>query len=143
MKMLTKVNMRTILNFMNYSTHQKSAVLSFFSSNSDSSYSLGEVSEKVTDVGKSTIYRIVGALEKENIIRKVGRDKRGDLYQYSDREKCPRHMHIRCIKCGKTEHLDESVSSQISALINSSVGYSETLGTVFLGLCPTCDKEKI
>ena len=51
-------------------------------------------------------------------------------------------MLIRCIKCGKTEHLDEKTSLEIEKRIEERVGYVVLFSTVFDGLCSECKKKE-
>ncbi len=128
---------------MYYSTHSKKEVLDFFSMSPHSSYSLNDLIKELPELPKSSIYRIVDSLESEKKIMKVGTNKtRSALYQLCDENTCPRHMHIRCIKCGKTEHLDEKTSLEIEKRIEERVGYAVLFSTVFDGLCSECKKKE-
>ncbi len=127
---------------MQYSTQSKKRVQELFSSNPSSSFTLKEIMDKVPDIPKSSLYRIVDALESDSYIRKVAvTGRRESSYQLYDSLSCPYHMHIRCIECGKTIHIDRETSSEIESIIESRLGFSDCLSTVFRGLCPDCMKK--
>ncbi|MGN1164155.1 MAG: Fur family transcriptional regulator [Candidatus Ornithospirochaeta sp.] len=128
---------------MKYSTHPKNQVLSFLSENSTLSYSIEDIILALPSIGKSSIYRIVGGLEKEGRVRRTGNAGRKALYQISDRECCPRHMHIKCSMCGRTEHLDENTTGKVEKMVYALVGYTVLPSTVLEGICGECRmKEK-
>lgn len=127
---------------MQYSTQSKKKVQELFSSNPSSSFTLKEIMEKVPDIPKSSLYRIVDALENDSYIRKVAvTAHRESSYQLYDSLSCPYHMHIRCTQCGKTIHIDRKTSSEIESIIESRLGFSDCLSTVFRGVCPECRRK--
>ncbi len=135
--------MRIILIFMQYSTQSKKRILALFSSNPSSSFTLSDIISALGDIPKSSVYRIVDALEECGQIRKVATTLRGAAsYQYYDSERCPHHMHIRCTECGKTVHIDRETSEKIERLIEADLGFSDVLSTVLRGKCPDCMKKE-
>lgn len=127
---------------MHYLTQSRKRVLDLFSSSPSSSFSLSDIITELDGTAKSSVYRIVDSLEKDGYIRKVGvTESRSILYQLSDRELCPHHMHIRCVKCGKTVHISEEISREIAQIIFEKEGFSECFSTVFKGLCPECRRD--
>lgn len=128
---------------MHYLTQSRKRVLELFSSSPSSSFSLSDIMAKLDGTAKSSIYRIVDSLEDDGYIRKVGvTEKRSILYQLSDRELCPHHMHIRCTECGKTVHISEEASREIAGIIEENEGFSDCFSTVFKGICPECRRKK-
>ncbi len=128
---------------MEYSTRSKKRILEFFSSSPQSSFTLSAIIASCDDIPKSSVYRIVEALERDGELRVVGvSDKRERLYQISNRMSCPNHMHIRCVECGKTLHIDEKTSSEIEALLEEKFGYSDCFSTVFRGKCSECRRKE-
>lgn len=124
---------------MHYTTQSKKRVVSLFCGNPFSSFTLNGIITTLDDIPKSSVYRIVDALESDGTIRKVGFDSgRRALYQLSEGNECPHHMHIRCTSCGKTVHIDGKTSSEIEEIIESRLGFSSCLSTVFTGKCPEC-----
>ena len=53
-------------------------------------------------VGKGTVYRNLGILSEEEIIRKVEVPDGPDRYDFAHK----RHYHIKCIKCGEIFDID-------------------------------------
>ncbi len=135
--------MRHILIFMHYETQSRKRVMDLFLSSPSSSFSLHDIMRELDGTAKSSIYRIVDSLEGEGYIRRVGvTEKRSILYQLSDKELCPHHMHIRCTGCGKTEHISEEASREIAGIIEDRTGFTDCYSTVFKGLCSECRRKK-
>ena len=129
---------------MKYSTHPKNQVLSFLSENSTLSFAIEDIVLSLPDIGKSSVYRIIGELEKEGRVRRTGNAGRKALYQISDRECCPKHMHVKCSLCGRTEHLDEVTTAEVEKMVDALVGYRVLPSSVLEGICGECrTKEKI
>ena len=129
--------------FVQYSTHSKNLILSLFRENPSSSFTPHDVEERLPSVPKSSVYRIVDSLERDGLLRKTGvGTSRSVYYQISDRDSCPRHMHIRCTSCGRTIHMDEETSKEIETLLEQKLGFSSCYSSVLSGKCSDCmDKE--
>ncbi len=126
-----------------YSTHSKNLVLSLFRDNPSSSFTPGDVGNRLPSVPKSSVYRIVDSLERDGLLRKTGvGSSRSVYYQISDRESCPRHMHIRCTSCGRTIHMDEGTSKEIETLLETKLGFWGCYSSVLSGKCSDCMKRE-
>ena len=107
------------------------------------SFTLSDIITRMGDIPKSSVYRIVDALESDGRIRMVAVTERGAAsYQYYDSMSCPHHMHIRCTGCGRTVHIDRETSDRIESIIESRLGFSDCLSTVLTGRCPDCMKKE-
>ena len=128
---------------MKYSTHPKNQVLSFLNENRTLSFAIEDMVLALPEIGKSSVYRIVGELEKEGRVRRTGNAGRKALYQISDKDCCPKHMHVKCRLCGRTEHLDEDTTKEVENMVYALVGYSVLPSSVLEGICGECKaKEK-
>ena len=123
-----------------YNTHQRSGIISFFEEHKDSSYTSEELLALLTDIPKSTLYRLLSKLKEEGIITESGNEGRSALYRYQGRG-CPEHMHIRCRECGKTEHLEEETTKLIEKLVASDSGFEALNSTIFEGICEECRRK--
>ncbi len=127
---------------MHYSTPSQRKVIALFRENSSSSFSISDIISALPSVPVSSLYRIVDSLEKDGVIRKTEvSEKRCTLYQLAEKLTCPEHMHIICMECGKTIHVDENTSVEIERMIEKKYGFSDTLGTLFRGRCAECRRK--
>ena len=127
---------------MKYTTHQRQEILTFFRNNPSSSFTVEEVALSLPDIGKSTLYRMVGEMQEEGSLRRTGSLGLRAQYQFSDRQKCPQHMHIRCTRCGRTEHLDKEATEKIERIVENLLGFEAKPSTVLDGLCKECRKKE-
>lgn len=132
--------MGIILNFVKYDTVHRKEVLSFFVEHGCNSYSVEDVERNLTNIAKSTLYRIINTLVEEEYLKKCQSSSRTCLYQYNDKAHCPYHMHIRCTKCGKVEHLSDIDSRAIRLLVEKDLDFSVSNSTTLEGLCKECLK---
>lgn len=127
-----------------YNTRQRSTILSFFRSHSDRSFSIQEAVGYLSDAaGKSTVYRIIPRLVDEGYLMRIPSDDNESSFQYRDPGKCPGHMHMRCVSCGRIFHLDDSLSSRLAELIRDGNGFSLMNTSILEGLCPDCREKDI
>ncbi len=135
-----------------YQTEQKKKLISFMSAQSDRQFSAEELSELLSLLpeedgkipGKSTVYRLVGELAKEGVLRRFPKtDGRGWLYQYHRMPDCTGHLHLKCNNCGRLLHLECGMSQELLAHIQSIHGFKvDNTATVLYGLCADCrDKD--
>ena len=124
-----------------YNTKQKALLAAFFREHGEKSFTPDEVASALPDVPKSTVYRTISNLEAEGEIRRTGTEGRAFLYQYQGSE-CPGHMHIRCILCGRTEHLDAGTTEKVAEIIRGSSGFTAVNTTIFDGICRECREKR-
>ena len=134
-----------------YITKQKKTLLDFLSLHSERSFTVEELTEgirlKSNDgraVGKSTVYRLMTRFVEEGRVKRFVRGhSRRFVYQIVRGEDCKFHFHMRCTKCGRLFHLQESFSDELRDSIKrlSDFSVSET-DTVLLGTCADCVKIK-
>lgn len=126
----------------NYNTQQRQILLDFFAAHIDESVSTAEVIEglKGCKISDSAVYRNLLLLEKDGKIRRIS--KTGDrktYYQYIDSEECKGHIHISCIKCGKTTHISGRASKLLAQNLKEEDDFIiDNNETVIYGLCKKC-----
>jgi len=126
---------------MDYDTRQKRDIDRFFQENKERAFSTEEIARLLPDIAQSTLYRILGKLIKEGRIRKCPSSSRLIQYQYIDKEHCPNHMHIKCVRCGRIEHISEDDSARIEKLIKSDLGFDVSNTSTLEGLCKECSRK--
>lgn len=133
-----------------YKTKQRAAILEYLKSNIDNHITADDIIDffKNTDnpIGKSTVYRYLDNLVRENIIRKYASIEHGEAacFQYiSDNNECHRHFHMKCSKCGNLIHLDCHEVEELSEHIFKEHRFKiDMCKTVLYGICENCmDKE--
>ncbi len=120
-----------------YNTGQRDSILAFFSSHREKAFTPEEVIASIDGAVQSTVYRLIPRLVEEGHLVRLS-SGRGYAYRYSDPERCPNHMHVECAICGRTCHLDESISEELGSLIERATGYGVLQSTVIKGICPEC-----
>ncbi len=130
-----------------YKTKQREAILEYIVENKEKHITADEIitrfSKQEHPIGKSTVYRYLDKLCKENIIRKFTIDGSSSAcYQYgTGSESCHEHYHFKCENCGELFHvgcklmngIKEHVMAEHDFVIDSSK-------TVFYGMCGKCRK---
>lgn len=130
---------------MKYNTKQRELILECLA-NSNGRHITAEdileyLKENDTPVGKSTVYRYLDALTKQNIIRKYSiEDRVGACYQYLGyQEECKEHYHLKCSCCGKLFHVSCEVMDKINLHILKEHHFKvDNSKTVFYGICKNC-----
>lgn len=121
-----------------YDTRQRREVLIFFQENSGRCFTAEEVAERLSDIGRSTVYRVISVLSDEGRIMKSTHKGRRQSWQYADKDECQTHLHVECEGCGRIEHLDKESTERILRIVESVTGYRVLKETVLHGLCPDC-----
>lgn len=138
-KLLTKEQYENYSQFVKYNTCQKKLILEFFQSHKESLFTLEELIAALPKVGKSTIYRQIGKMEAEGLVKKL----EAPFYQYLGMKSCESHLHLVCVECGKFIHLDDEIShsliSEIKEREDFEVSSSET---TLYGVCHNCKGNK-
>lgn len=131
---------------MAYKTKQRELIIRFFETHHDESFSAAQIAEAIKEEGVSlsAIYRNLSDLEKDGRVRKVTKQGTHEsFYQYMDCHDCRGHIHLHCVECGATTHLDEKESSALINNVLSSSSFTVDQGsTVLYGVCSDCAKHQ-
>ena len=129
-----------------YKTKQHDLILSFLESNANEHFTAEEIYQQLHDsghsVGKTTVYRHLVQLEKDNKVRKYISDgDNGACYEYINCE-CSHneHFHLKCQWCGDLIHLDcnylHDLNNHVMSNHNFKIDYTKT---VLYGKCSKCE----
>ena len=138
--------LRIVLNFyfgglMTYITGKRERIIDLLSRNRDRAFSLPEICDGVTTdgKGKSTVYRLVSALAREGIVRRIIDDETREItYQLVGGGECAEHLHLKCRTCGRLFHLDQDTSHTLGDRLLFGFGFELDEGTLLLGRCRQC-----
>lgn len=132
-----------------YRTEQRKKLSAFFKSHPDLTITAKDLEKALAEgdgpaLSTSAIYRNLDRLEQEGIImRYASKNRRENLYRYVQAESCENRLHLACIKCGKTQHMDNSISSELlDKVMKLDCFQIDTEKTAILGLCDDCRKKE-
>lgn len=100
-----------------YNTKQKTSLIEYLKKQKEPQ-SANNIASNLTQIGRSTIFRLLASLENEGIVQSCI-ENRTRLYIYKN-QKCHDHIHASCSKCGRFIHLDENTSKQIEDAMEKS-----------------------
>ena len=128
-----------------YYTKQMTILVNFFKKNSDKQFTILEISNIIcnSDLGKSTVYRLVSKLLGKGEIKRYVKDgSKQFVYQYNTLNTCKSHLHLKCTDCGKVIHLENDISSAFENRVLKSNDFiiSEELSMLY-GKCNNCNKN--
>ena len=98
-------------------TKQKTSIIEYLKKQKEPQ-SANNIASNLTQIGRSTIFRLLASLENEGIVQSCI-ENRTRLYIYKN-QKCHDHIHASCSKCGRFIHLDENTSKQIEDAMEKS-----------------------
>ena len=89
-------------------------------------------------IGKGTVYRNLGVLVDEGLVRKVEIPDGPDRFDFTLKN----HYHVRCVKCGEVFDVDMDVITDLEDRIRDTHGMEFLSYEIsFKGVCPAC-REK-
>ena len=94
--------------------------------------------------GKSSIYRQLASLCREETVRKFRSEEGGcSVYQYIGSGcDCRMHFHQKCLSCGAIGHLGCSDSAEFAKHLFTEHGFLVDCGqSILYGLCADCRKN--
>jgi Fe2+ or Zn2+ uptake regulation protein len=84
----------------------------------------------------STVYRLVGRLERQGVVNRVDWRERGSRFEWAER---PHHHHIVCTECGNAADLDDADLGFSERRIESRTGFRVEHHSIELeGTCADC-----
>ena len=124
---------------MTYKTGKKELILELLSKRADKAFGIEEICSSVLGGGggKSTVYRLLGELVTEGLVRRLSDGgERSSRYQYFGGE-CHGHLHLCCSGCGVLVHLDGEASHRVKESVMAA-GFTLEDGAVLAGECERC-----
>ncbi len=127
-----------------YMTKQRKLLLDYLAAHTDENLSAGEIAGSLADKGISTsaVYRNLAGLEQEGRIKRSAKAGSQEIfYRYADVEGCRGHLHLSCLRCGRTVHMEESETSALAQALEKNEGFTlDPADTVLYGICSKCRK---
>ena len=127
-----------------YMTKQRKLLLAYLSAHADETLPTGRIVEALAGEGisASAIYRNLAALEQEGKLKRSARPGSQELsYRYIGAERCQGHLHLSCLRCGKTVHVEEAETDALTHQLAKSEGFAlDREDTVLYGICADCQK---
>ncbi len=131
-----------------YKTEGRERLVQFLLQHPDRQFTAEELCAELNgsaEKGKSSVYRQLSALCREDAVRRFSSQERGcNVYQYVATERdCRNHFHAKCRLCGVIEHLACGDSSEFAEHLMDAHGFSIDCGqSVLYGVCRRCRDEK-
>lgn len=127
-----------------YNTKQRQLIWEYLLNQKDQHVTADDVNEYLkkegTPVGKSTVYRFLDLLEKQNKIRKyAGIDQDYACYQVISQDE-EMHHHLVCVGCGGLTHLECDALIMLKSHMREKHNFiMDTTKTIFYGHCSKCE----
>ncbi len=145
------LNLRTIRKYAygvagleKYMTKQRRLLLDYLTAHTDETLSAGEIAEELSGKGisKSAVYRNLSVLEREGRVKRSAKPGSQEAYyRFADDEHCRGHLHLSCLRCGKTVHVEETDTDALAHRLAESEGFElDRTDTVLYGICADCQK---
>lgn len=95
-----------------------------------------EFKNRKTNLGQTTIYRLLANLEKTSLVRVEIKQNR-KYYQLKS-DNCEEHFHLKCIKCGKLIHLDCDDINRFNNHMKKEHKFIMDNNSIIYGKCTKC-----
>jgi Fur family ferric uptake transcriptional regulator len=97
------------------------------------------VRQRLPKISLGTVYRNLELLAQSGVVKKLGHTTGEARF---DGDTTP-HSHLRCVECGRVDDVSAPVLDLTGGATDDWAGY-QVLGyqLEFLGICPTCSKQK-
>lgn len=116
----------------------------FLRLNHDKCFTVKQICEQLSEssISLSALYRNLGALQKEGLVsRSVSDSGRETVYRYIDPEHCENRIHLTCMGCGRTLHLEDRAAAALkTAVVKEGFHISPARSTLY-GMCTACELE--
>ena len=127
-----------------YKTRQRERILQFLTENRDRHLSAEDVAAHLRaqqlPVGRTTVYRTLDQLVEQGAVRRyyLG-EGAGACYQFTGREDCHEHFHLKCTGCGRLIHVECDYLGEVSKHVLEHHQFTiDNTKTVLYGLCADC-----
>ena len=127
-----------------YATAGKKKLVDFLVENKNRHYTVEEIAERIPEIGKSSVYRLIGKLHAEGSVRRFEAEGSSSfVYQYVENsEACEHHFHLKCIRCGKVIHMECRQLEFAKRHIEENHGFLIGMkNSMIYGQCSSCMGE--
>lgn len=132
---------------MSYNTFTRTKINEYLESRRDITVTVSDISEYLKscgcEVNVTTIYRYIDKLiTDKKVIKYVDEKGKKATFQYVGVDNhCDSHLHLKCVKCGKVEHLECEFMDKIAGHIDKEHGFEiQCRNSVIYGICEKCRK---
>ncbi len=129
-----------------YATKQRKALLDYLVKHADEAVSAKQITEALAEEGVSisAVYRNLSELEAEEKVLRISKGgSRMVYYRYTDTDECKEHLHMSCSECGRTYHMDVSVTNTLIRNVAQDAQFTiDRSSTTLYGICKDCQKRK-
>ena len=126
----------------NYQTTQRKILTEFLQSHPDVQFSAKQIYQNLADttISISAVYRNLASLEADGLINRFTKEgSREAFYQYFHDDICRNSIHLVCIKCNRTYHMDPDEMKRMIEGIQKSDGFMvNNTKTILYGICKQC-----
>lgn len=128
----------------NYATKQRKALLQYLEQHPDELLTAHEIAAALQseNISLSAVYRNLAQLEtEEKVHRSVKSGTRESYYQYVAAKSCRGALHMSCVKCGKTFHMESVNAALLAKHLQQQENFDlDIADTVLYGTCADCKK---
>lgn len=128
----------------NYATKQRKALLQYLEQHPDELLTAHEIAAALQseNISLSAVYRNLAQLEtEEKVHRSVKSGTRESYYQYVAAKSCRGALHMSCVKCGKTFHMESVNAALLAKHLQQQENFDLDIAeTVLYGTCADCKK---
>ena len=125
-----------------YLTRQRKSLLAYLAEHADESISAGEATRALArgNVSASAVYRNLAQLEREGKISRSSRPGSQEAYyRYTDAEPCRGQVHLACLRCGMTRHMERADADRLAERLTETEDFAlDRAGTILYGVCAEC-----
>ncbi len=126
----------------NYMTEQRKQLFAFLQKNPDKQFSARQIADSLScsSVSLSAVYRNLTYLQEKGLINRFTKEGNRELfYQYIHSEDCRNCIHMNCIKCGRTFHMNVEIADRMLEDISKADGFQiKKEKSVLYGICKNC-----
>lgn len=127
-----------------YTTKQRKALLQYLEQHPDERLTAHEIAAALQkeNISLSAVYRNLAQLEaEEKVHRNVKNGARESCYQYVAAKSCQGALHMSCVKCGKTFHMENRNAALFAKHLQQQENFDlDIADTVLYGTCADCKK---
>lgn len=142
MKIIFKLKKKVYNRFMTYNTRQKQLIAKLISEQTQE-FTVKDIYNELIrcgeDLGLTTIYRVVDELTEAGKLRKNVSSDGAIRYQYLVECKHLGHCYLKCSECGRLEHVDCRLVTQLMNHVREEHGFQADEKQVIIGgVCKKC-----
>lgn len=125
-----------------YDTHQRSILINFLNEHPDEQFSARQIADLLAaqQISPSAVYRNLLQLELAGLVQKTTKPGAREAYfQYRGTPACQTHLHLSCVRCGKTVHMSLEHTLWLQQELDQKEGFCLNIpATVLYGICQNC-----